>query len=117
MQIRKLFAVSLLVLASVGTLVGLIGSRNADARPSKEVYHIYYYDAAKTQYAGEELLLSCWGATHQMLDGVRTLYYKKTSESCETGAWAATCFNCSAGTLLDYPTLPVCYQQTAVNCR
>jgi hypothetical protein len=116
MQVKKLLAVSLLVLVGVGVAIGLVGSPDAEARSSKEVYHIYYYDEARTQYAGEELLLSCYGAAHQMIDGVRTAYYRKTSESCDTGSWASTCFRCSSP-VNGFPTLPVCYTATALNCR
>jgi hypothetical protein len=116
MRIKRLLAASLFALVSAGAVVGLISSQSAEALPSKEVYHIYYYDEARTQYAGEELLLACRGAIHQMIDGVRTPYYRKTSENCDTGSWASTCFRCSSA-VNGFPTLPVCYTGSAVNCN
>ena len=69
--------------------------REAEALPGAETYRMYFYDEAMTQYAGEELVLSCHGRVNRMLDGERGPYSIMSSEPCNQGIGTTACESCA----------------------
>jgi hypothetical protein len=112
----KLVLLSLFVLGAAGVLTSFVGGKDVQALPVQETYHVYYWDEAMTQYAGEELILSCRGRSNRMLNGTRAYHYVIRSEPCHASGGAAgrSCEKCTW--YRSYPHNPICDSPVGMMC-
>ena len=108
---RNVTLLSMLVLAVATFLITLFVNQEVEAMPSNDVTHVYFYDKARTQYAGEEWVMTCEGAPPGgalMVDGVRAPYYVVISEPCDGRTRSVACKKCEGGSMKPFPVLPRC---------
>jgi hypothetical protein len=116
MKNGKVVSLSLLALIAFGVAISFFVNKEAQALPSQETYYTYYWDEAMTQYAGQELIMSCSGRRNSMLGGQRAYFYVISSEPCDLsgGTTSKACESCTWYN--SYPYNPVCNSPRGMVC-